>query len=121
MAFLAQIVDGVIANKFNINHGDTTIGRSPNNTIVINDSTVSGLHAVLTAIKNEDFKDFTDYELKDAKSTNGVFVNDARVEGSTPLRNGDGIRIAWTQFVFYDESQSTKLDMTVHLLEGENI
>lgn len=100
MAFLAQIVDGVIASKININHGDTTIGRNTNNTIVINDSTVSGLLAVLNANKNEDFKDFTDYTIKDAKSTNGVFVNDTRVEGATPLRNGDEMRIAWTRFVF---------------------
>lgn len=82
---------------------------------------MSGLHAVLTAIKNADFKDFTDYELKDAKSTNGVFVNHTRVDGATPLRNGDAIRIAWTQFIFYDDSKSTKLDITFHLLEGENI
>lgn len=79
---------------------------------------VSGLHAVLSAQNNEDFSDFIDYALTDANSTNGVYVNDARIEQSTVLRNGDEIRIAWSQFVFYDENESSKLDMTVHLLEG---
>lgn len=118
MAFLAQIVDGVTVNKHRIENGETTIGRNPNNGIVISDSTVSGLHAVLSAQKNEDFSDFIDYALTDANSTNGVYVNAARIEQSTVLRNGDEIRIAWSQFVFYDENESSKLDMTVHLLEG---
>lgn len=118
MAFLAQIVDGVIANKFTINVGDTTIGRNPDNTIAINDATVSGRHAVLTAQKNKDFSEFMDYDLKDANSMNGVYINDVRVQDTTGLRDGDEIRIAWTKFVFYDENKNAKPDMTIHLLEG---
>lgn len=119
MAFLAQIIDGVIVNRFGIQEGETTIGRSLNNMIVISESAVSGLHAVLSAQRNDDFDEYIDYCLIDVNSTNGVYVNEVRVEHSTTLRNGDEIRIAWNQFVFYDESGQPKVDMTVHLLGEE--
>jgi len=119
MAFLAQIIDGVIVNRFDVQKGETTIGRSLDNMIVINDSAVSGLHAVLSAQKNANFDEYIDYAIIDKNSKNGVFVNEIRVEHSTALYNGDEIRIAWNQFTFYDENEQSKVDMTVHLL-GES-
>lgn len=119
MAFLAQIIDGVTANRFDVPEGETTIGRSLDNMIVINDSAVSGLHAVISAQKNADFNEYIDYTLTDANSTNGVYVNDVRVHTST-LRNGDEIRIVWNRFVFYDDNEQS-VDMTVHLIREEDI
>jgi len=62
-----------------------TIGRLPDNTIVIDSSAASGHHAC-AALEGHDFV------LEDLASTNGTFVNDTRVSRHT-LRNGDVIRI----------------------------
>jgi len=62
-----------------------TIGRLPDNTIVIDSSAASGHHAC-AALEGHDFV------LEDLASTNGTFVNDTRVNRHT-LRNGDVIRI----------------------------
>lgn len=62
-----------------------TIGRLPDNTIVIDSPAASGHHACASLEGN-------DFVLEDLESTNGTFVNDARVSRHT-LRNGDVIRI----------------------------
>ena len=62
-----------------------TIGRLPDNTIVIDSAAASGHHAC-AALEGNDFV------LEDLASTNGTFVNDARVSRHT-LRHGDVIRI----------------------------
>ena len=62
-----------------------TIGRLPDNTIVVDSSAASGHHAC-AALEGDDFV------LEDLASTNGTFVNDTRVSRHT-LRNGDVIRI----------------------------
>ena len=49
-----------------------TIGRNPNNTIVINHPAVSGYHADLIAVDNAN--GFTQYTFVD-HSTNGTFIN----------------------------------------------
>jgi hypothetical protein len=61
-----------------------TIGRGPDNMIVINDPSVSTHHAQLHGAGET-------YRLKDLDSTNGTRVNDLPV-GETALRFGDRIR-----------------------------
>ena len=60
------------------------IGRAPENTIVIEDFSVSGHHALLQLIREA-------YYLKDLGSTNGTRVNGERIT-ETQLRFGDRIR-----------------------------
>ena len=61
-----------------------TIGRGPDNTIVIGDSSVSSHHAQLQRVSKN-------YQLKDLGSTNGTLVNDIPVTETT-LRSDDRIR-----------------------------
>src|SRR5881398_1802149 len=70
-----------------------TIGRMKGNTIVIEDSSISLMHAKITR-KNGDFF------LKDLNSTNGTFVNGQPV-GEARLRDADRVRFAdvTTQFM----------------------
>ena len=63
----------------------STIGRRPDNTIIIDDGAVSGHHACV-------FRDGDDLVVEDLESTNGTFVNDKRVTRQ-PLRRGDVIAI----------------------------
>jgi len=70
----------------------TTIGRSRNNTLQINDESVSGSHARLE-------KRGETYWICDASSTNGTFVNGRRV-GEAQLSKGDAVRFGDVEFIF---------------------
>ncbi|MCL4458543.1 MAG: FHA domain-containing protein [Chloroflexi bacterium] len=64
----------------------TSIGRDPNNVIVLADSFVSGQHALL-AQHNEA------WWLADLGSTNGTFVNRQRIQEKVQLKAGDIVQI----------------------------
>src|SRR5579863_7798756 len=60
----------------------TTIGRGTANDLVLNDSSVSRLHAV---VKQSD----AGVVIADRGSTNGVALNGTLIDGETLIRNGD--------------------------------
>ncbi len=68
----------------------TTIGRGPNNSIVLGDSFVSTNHAVLNYRENG-------WWLADLGSRNGTWLNGKKVEGEVPVRPGDLIGIGQTR------------------------
>ena len=63
----------------------TTIGRSPDCGVFLDDVTVSRNHAVLVEQNGK-------FHIEDQGSLNGTFVNRRRVE-STPLEDGDELQI----------------------------
>lgn len=71
----------------------TTVGRLKSNSIVIDDSSVSLMHAKITRKNGE-------YYLKDLNSTNGTIVNGQAV-GEAKLRDQDRVKFAeiFTQFL----------------------
>ena len=84
MPRLTLRLDDQIINRWTLGPV-ATVGRLPDNSIVIDSPSVSGHHACVAL----DGKDFV---LEDLESTNGTFVNDSRVSRQT-LRNGDVIRL----------------------------
>jgi len=64
----------------------TTIGRSPDNDIFLDDVTVSRKHAVLAQDGNQ-------FLIEDLGSLNGTFVNRRRIESPTRLESGDEVQI----------------------------
>ncbi|MBV9008052.1 MAG: FHA domain-containing protein [Verrucomicrobia bacterium] len=69
-----------------------TVGRAPDNIIVLNDSSVSGRHAELRVSERS-------YTLRDVGSTNGTQVN-GNSTANTLLRHGDRIRFGAVQARF---------------------
>jgi FHA domain-containing protein len=69
-----------------------TIGRLPDNTVVIDNPAVSSHHAAV-------FRSGDDYVLEDLESTNGTFVNSKRVVTHT-LQTGDVILVGKHELVF---------------------
>jgi len=64
----------------------TTIGRSPDNDIFLDDVTVSRKHAVVLQSGGE-------LRIEDLGSLNGTFVNRRRIDASTRLESGDEVQI----------------------------
>jgi pSer/pThr/pTyr-binding forkhead associated (FHA) protein len=64
----------------------TTIGRSPDCSIFLDDVTVSRKHAVLIEHDGE-------VSIEDLGSLNGTFVNRRRIEAATRLQSGDEVQI----------------------------
>ena len=76
---------------------ELTIGRSPDNSIIINDNTVSRRHATLIIAQNE-------FSIKDLGSANGTFVNGMRVAGVSSLQSNDILKVGnavvpWMNYV----------------------
>ena len=71
--------------------GENTIGRKPENDLVLNDTTVSGLHCT---ILNEEDKVF----IRDENSTNGTYVNGERIAEKTELHPSDKISLGKQEF-----------------------
>ena len=103
MAELQLLVDDVVVKSFTLDNEKTTIGRSQNNDIVINEDAVSGEHARIELVPNEYMEGVLDTFIEDLDSTNGTYVNEERVK-RRQLYNADHIRIAWTNFkIVYDK------------------
>jgi len=116
MAILAQLVDDVIVHKFEFEAEALTIGRHPNNTVVVDDGAVSGYHAVIKFTPNKHLPEFYEFYLEDLKSTNGTFINDKRLTGEQRLHNNDIVRVAYNRFKFIDDKEAD-LEKTVHMLQ----
>jgi hypothetical protein len=75
------------AGEHFIPQGDrTTIGRSPDNDIFLDDVTVSRKHAVVLQSDGE-------LRIEDLGSLNGTFVNRRRIDSATRLESGDEVQI----------------------------
>lgn len=83
--------------KFSLSGADSvTIGKNPDNLICYDfENLVSGLHCVITAASGEHV--ITDY------SSNGVFVNNKRVEHSRKLAFGDTITVFGLKIIYLNE------------------
>ncbi len=84
-----------------------TIGRAPDNNIVLNDARASSHHAEIRPEGEY-------YSIVDLGSTNGTFVNDQQIYSGSPrlLQPGDTIRIGDTTFKF--EGSSAGADRTAY-------
>ena len=85
-ALVVRSGGGRAGEHFSPKGEQTTIGRSPDNDIFLDDVTVSRKHAVLS--QNGDR-----FQIEDLGSLNGTFVNRRRIESPTRLESGDEVQI----------------------------
>jgi hypothetical protein len=79
-----------------------TLGRAPDNDIILEDPKVSRHHAVIAFTEER-------YSITDLESANGTFVNGIRVrEPHHPLRAEDIIALGDTELTFYEVPASAK-------------
>lgn len=101
---LKQIVHGTVVSEIDISEGDFSIGRNSDNSLQLEDSVVSGKHAVITCKPNPYAPEWFEIGIRDLGSTNGTYVNNTAIK-QQELKHGDMIRIGVYEFkVFDDES-----------------
>jgi serine phosphatase RsbU (regulator of sigma subunit) len=94
MAFLSTTSDGDnTASRFELSDRETTIGRHPECSIVVDAGAVSRYHAKVSRRPNG-------YFIEDSGSRNGTFLNGQLLTGPQFLREGDRIRVSDVEFVF---------------------
>lgn len=84
---------------YDLTEEKVTVGRLPDNTISIDDASISSHHAELQ-LETEG------YRLRDLGSTNGTFVNGEQITEAV-LRHGDQVRFGKVDGVLTNEEQAT--------------
>jgi len=102
VAVVVQLVDGVVANRFEITESGLKFGRIATNQVLIDDKAVSSEHAEISVLKDEQGN--IQFVLKDLGSTNGTFINEQKIE-SQLLHHKDIIRVGWNNFTFINEDE----------------
>jgi len=116
MALLLQLVDRVVSSKLDLDKDVLTVGRNKDNDLVIDDMSVSGLHAKLERDEDPYYEDHFRYFLHDLGSTNGSFINNQPVEGRQELKNNDTVKIGWNEFKFIGDDYNEH-EATAHILK----
>lgn len=93
MPELLLLVRGRVLRRVRLDRPVTTIGRGPDNTVVLDDVALSRRHARLLREQSE-------VQIVDLSSRGGIWVNDRRVDGSVPLRPGDVVTLGSYSFRF---------------------
>ncbi len=83
----------------------TTIGRTPKNTIALEDGSVSSNHA--RVLRGDD-----GFVIEDVGSRNGTFVNSEKIDGKRPLADGDIVRLGKVLMTFNMAVETKRKDTT---------
>lgn len=99
MAVLIGMSGDVKGKTFNLDEGDFSVGRSSDNTVSINNATVSGHHCKIT-------RDGEHFVLRDLGSTNGTRVNTKDIQEHT-LKPKDLVQVGSIEFLFNSDADFT--------------
>jgi diguanylate cyclase (GGDEF)-like protein len=101
-AYVLFLSGPLIGKLMHLENGLTTIGRAPDANIAINDSRISRHHSQIDVLGE-------DVTIEDLGSTNGTFINGARINKKQKLTDGDKIQISSTtvfKFAFQDKTEN---------------
>lgn len=93
MAFLIGMSGAVKGQKYDLNKDRTTIGRSANNDIVVQDEAVSSQHCYISRRGDR-------FILYDLNSTNGTTLNLQPVKTETVLQSKQVIQVGASELMF---------------------
>lgn len=102
MAKLYLKLEQKVLREYTLGEAPVTIGRAPDNTIQIEDLTVSGHHACI------DWKGWR-YVVEDRSSLNGTYLNKLRVD-TAELSEGDVLQVGRHAVVFEAKGEETKVE-----------
>jgi putative peptide zinc metalloprotease protein len=93
-------------------NGSTTLGRSPDATVVLHDPSVSRLHARIR------LRDGAEPVVEDAGSSYGTFVDGVRVTRPTRLRDGARIRLGDSELIVERRRDDSEAGRTIVVPAG---
>ena len=102
MIKLKHIINGAVVSEIDMNEGEFSIGRNHGNNLQLDDSVVSGDHALLTLKPNPYLPEMFDINIRDLGSTNGTYVNNTAIK-EQGLKHGDLIRIGTYEYKVFDD------------------
>ena len=108
MAYRLKVIAGPgVGSELELDDGESTIGRAPENALVINDGNVSRIHAKFQSSGNRVF-------VMDAGSRNGVYVNDRKLDADEqqPLGPGDRVVIGQSIIELFSENGAARRPAT---------
>ena len=117
MTKLIHSRDGTYIKEFALKVGKYKIGRRPDCQIRLDDTTVSGYHAVVIVKENEYMSNLLDVHVEDQGSTNGTLVNGRSVRRHL-LKHDEVIRIGLHDLTLVDE-QTRAFEETDIILPSE--
>ena len=94
-------------------HEKVTIGRAVDNQVVLNHPLVSRYHAVIERMGKR-------FCIKDLRSTNGIYVNEERIDREAYLKDWDQIRIGPYIFVLSGDQLQGQVEQGIRI-EARNI
>lgn len=95
MARLIITHQGTVIKEYDLSKEKVTVGRKPSNDIILDDPTVSGVHAAFLHMQHT--------YIEDLNSTNGVKLNGKPVN-KRQLNHGDLVLIGQHEFKFIDDA-----------------
>ena len=95
MARLIITHQGTVIKEYDLSKETTMVGRKPTNDIVLDDPTVSGVHAAFLHMQHT--------YVEDQNSTNGIKLNGKTVS-KRQLNHGDLVQIGQHEFKFIDDA-----------------
>lgn len=102
MLKLVLRLKGSVMEEFTLEKDLISIGRSPENDIVIDNIAISRRHAQI------ELKEETGYVVRDLKSSNGTFLNGIKIEGRDyALKEGDILGLAKFELAVKQLSRAT--------------
>ena len=93
-ALVVRSGGGRAGEQFALERTQTTIGRTPDCDIFLDDVTVSRRHAVVS-------RESDGFRIEDLGSMNGTFLNRSRIDRDA-LENGDEVQIGKYRLIFLD-------------------
>ncbi|MFC6521952.1 FHA domain-containing protein [Undibacterium arcticum] len=101
---------GKVLQELALGHGRISIGRRPNNDIVLDNLAISGEHAVIVTVAH-------DSVLEDLHSTNGTLVNGQPVKKHF-LQNNDVIELAKYRIKYLSELSELQHEQAVQQVDA---
>ena len=106
MATLLVMDKGVAVERLELTEEKTYLGRAPNCEVVVDDETVSNVHAVIEALDDPNHEGAKEYYIRDLDSTNHTYLNDKPITHQR-IHTNDVVRVGWMHLKFVDENEKS--------------